>query len=152
MEFGDFYDREFERVYRAAWLVAGDHHAALEATQEAFAKAWIRWRRLRAQAWVVGWVITAAVNEARDNSRRAARAQPEAVEPVREATVADLLDLRAALARVPTRRRQALILFYIGDLSIISVAEVMNTSEGTVKAHLAQGRATLRRLLEVTDG
>ena len=31
---------------------------------------------------------------------------------------AALMDLRAALARLPARRREAMVLFYIGDLSI----------------------------------
>lgn len=148
LDFSDLYSSEFPRVYRAAWLLARDEDAALEATQEAFAKAWARWPKLRKKEWVLGWVITTALNEVRDRSRGPGT-DLEAQTPTDPTTPgAKLLDLRAALSKLPTRRRQAIVLFYITDLTVRSVAEVMDLSEGTVKAHLAQGRETLRALLE----
>lgn len=46
------------RVYRAAVLVLPDPQFASDATQEAFEKAYARWRRLNKQQWVAGWVMT----------------------------------------------------------------------------------------------
>lgn len=146
LDFGDLYSREFPRVYRAAWLLARDEDAALEATQEAFAKAWARWPRLRNREWVLGWVITVALNEVRDQSRHRAHALESTI--VTAAADASLIDLRSALRKLPSRRREAIVLFYIADLSIRSIADVMQLSEGTVKAHLAQGRDALRLQLE----
>src|SRR3712207_8156484 len=37
-------------------------------------------------------------------------------------------------------QRQAVVLFYVGDLSIRGVADAMAISDGTVKAHLSQAR------------
>lgn len=150
LDFSDLYAGEFSRVYRAAWVLARDEEVALEATQEAFAKAWARWRRLKDKDWVVGWVITAALNEAKDLSRK----RPTHIRATnRTASNADpdLIDLRSALRELPARRREAIVLFYVADLSIRSIADVMNLSEGTVKAHLSQGRAALRGLLEAND-
>lgn len=150
LEFSELYEREFARVYRAAWLFGRDEDGALEATQEAFAKAWARWHRLRDKEWVVGWLIRTSHNEMRRRARRDT-AVDERHDGRRDVTLAPVLDLRRALRRLPPRRRQALVLFYIGDLPISAVAEVMDTSEGTVKAHLAQGRAALKALLEESD-
>lgn len=63
----------------------------------------------------------------------------------------DRVDLQRALATLPARRRQATILHYLGDLPITSVAELMQISEGAVKAHLFEARRSLRRALEVSD-
>ncbi len=150
LDFGDLYEREFTRVYRASWLLARDDDVALEATQEAFAKAWARWRRLGRHQWVVGWIMRTALNEVRDRSRMAS-ADVKLKDQVVTDPSASLMDLRRALRTLPPRRREALVLFYLGDLPVSGVADAMNTSEGTVKAQLAQGREQLRKLLEADD-
>ena len=149
LDFSELYEREFARVYRATWLLGRDEDGALEATQEAFAKAWARWHRLGDKEWIVGWLIKTSHNELRRSARK--RSDDETEGQYSDVALAPVLDLRSALGRLPARRRQALVLFYIGDLSVSAVAEVMDTSEGTVKAHLSQGRAALKELLEDRD-
>jgi RNA polymerase sigma-70 factor (ECF subfamily) len=65
-----------------------------------------------------------------------------------EASTSEIIDLRRALRYLPQRQRQAVVLFYVGDLSIYEVANLMGVSDGTVKAHLSQGREALRKRLE----
>ncbi|HYO61378.1 MAG TPA: sigma-70 family RNA polymerase sigma factor [Actinomycetota bacterium] len=150
-DFSEFYRAEFPQVYRAACLSTSDGQAALDVTQEAFARAYARWRRLSREEWAGGWVMTTALNLAR-------RRRPETPDAAagerghRAGPGADRVDLVRALRRLPSRQRQALVLHYVGDLPPRAVARVMNVSEGTVKAHLAQGRAALRKRLEVSDG
>ena len=153
VEFSAFYKTHFGRVYRAAWMVAGDEAAADEATQEAFARAFARWRRLRDHDWAIGWVITTALNVAKKQSRTVRRQLgTDVIDHAMPSTpAAARLDLRRALAELPSRQRHALVLFYIGDLPVRAVAEAMNISEGTVKAHLAHGRTALRKRLEDRD-
>jgi len=59
------------------------------------------------------------------------------------------LDLVDAVRALPFRQRQAIILFYFADLPLPVTAEFMRISEGAVKAHLAQARTGLRRVMEV---
>ncbi len=63
-------------------------------------------------------------------------------------TEVDLLD---AIQTLPARQRQALILYYFGDLSIQAVADAMQTSEGTIKRYLHRARARLRTALRLDD-
>lgn len=146
LNFEDFYAHEFQRVYRAVWLMSGDEQAVADATQEAFARAFARWRRLADKEWAAGWVITTATNILR---RRRPPSPAADVDAEVEAPAAAAVDLQRALRRIPARQRKAIVLYYVGDLSVHSVAELMGVSDGTVKAHLAQGRDTLRGLLEV---
>jgi RNA polymerase sigma-70 factor (ECF subfamily) len=93
--------------------------------------------------------MSTALNLCRKEHRRLARrAAPtqETSPPTRES-----IELREALAKLPLRQRQAVTLFYVGDLPIHSIAAAMSISEGAVKAHLFQGRKTLQRLLQVVD-
>lgn len=150
--FEEFFRSEYPAVYRAAYLGVGSSEAAQDITQEAFARAFSRWRRLRDQPWAGGWVMTTALNLCRKYQKK----ETERVNDVGPAAqtrgpTEDRLDLSAALRNLPPRQRTATILFYLGDLSVPQIAHSMQISEGTVKAHLAQARTALRELLEVSD-
>ena len=139
------YEAEFAEVFRAVALVCGDRGIAEDATQEAFARALARWRRLRDAPWAAGWVTTTAINVARRQLRRSPLPpDPPAAEADREA----VLDVRAAIRRLPSRQQEAVALHYLLDLPIAHAASAMGCDEGTVKTHLSRARATLGRLLE----
>ena len=61
--------------------------------------------------------------------------------------VAAGLDVRAALARLPFRKRVCVILRHAFDLSEKETAEALGISVGTVKSQTSKGTAELRRLL-----
>lgn len=151
LSFDDFYAAEFDRIYRGALAIARDSDTAWDATQEAFGRAFARWASLRDVVWAPAWVMTTALNVCRSRRRRlfrevlgptGDRAEVQGPDPV-------AVDLRAALQQVPRRQREALVLFYIGDFALTDVAAAMDIADGTAKALLAQGRDSLRRLMEV---
>lgn len=151
LDYEAFYRREFDDVFRGCILMTGSREVALDATQEAFTRAYVRWRRLRRHAWAGGWVMTTALNLCRRQGR-----VPVPVGKVDSSTVIaeagpDRADLQRALATLPARQRQATILHYLGDLPVGAVAELMQISDSAVKSHLHAARGALRRTLEVTD-
>jgi RNA polymerase sigma-70 factor (ECF subfamily) len=151
--FEAFYGQEFRRVYECAFALVGQREAALDATQEAFSRAFARWSRLSKETWAVGWVITTALNLCRRHLR--GREDPTSLASrggISEGPSPDRLDLVNALSRIPLRQREALILHYLGDLPVAVVADRMGTSEGTVKAHLHRGRRALGELMRVRSG
>jgi RNA polymerase sigma factor (sigma-70 family) len=147
--FEALYEREFASVFRAAFLLCGDRSTAEDATQEAFARALVRWRRLAGQPWAAGWVMTTAMNIARRGMRR----RPAPVEdPVPPGPDDDArLDVRRALGRLPARQQEAVALHYLLDLSVADTAAAMGVAEGTVKAHLSRARQGLAEPLGITD-
>jgi RNA polymerase sigma factor (sigma-70 family) len=54
----------------------------------------------------------------------------------------------AALATLPIRRREAIVLRYWLGLSEREIAQAMGISSGTVKSHVSRGLAALARVLE----
>lgn len=141
-DFESFYLDEYPKVYRACLAFTRSSDAALDATQEAFARAFARWGRLSKHPWAGGWVMTTAMNICR--RRRA--------EPVSEKThlITDHVeraDVVAALRALPEKQRLAAVLYYIGDRPVVDIAEVMGISEGAVKSHLSRARDALRERL-----
>jgi RNA polymerase sigma-70 factor (ECF subfamily) len=57
------------------------------------------------------------------------------------------MEVQAAMNRLPELQRQTLILFSEEKLTYNEIAEVMNTSIGTVKSRLFYAKRTLRQLL-----
>jgi RNA polymerase sigma-70 factor (ECF subfamily) len=152
-DFESFYRAQFPRVYRAVHVTTNDPDLAFDATQEAFKRAFARWWRLGEREWAGGWVMTTALNAAKRMGRNASREIPTENEGQRShaGPNARRVDVAAALQTLGLRQRTATVLFYVGDVPIPVISELMGVSEGTVKAHLAQARKKLRQVLEVRD-
>ncbi len=152
LQFDEFFRTEYAPVYRAAFLSSGSREVAEDVAQEAFARAFARWKRLRSQPWAGGWVMTTALNLCKRHHKRRADASVAATSGVDVRNRSDAgLDLARALQKLPMRQRTAVTLFYLGDLPLGQIAHLMQISEGAVKAHLAEARAALRGSLEVAD-
>lgn len=154
MTFDDFYRSEYRSVFGAAYLGTGDRDAAFDVTQEAFKRAFVRWGRLQNEPWVGGWVMRTALNLCKRHAKQVQRQTPVADPDLQQPSVrpsAERADVVAALRRLPERQRHVTILFYWGDLPLPAIADLMGIAEGTVKAHLAQARKSLRDHLAVVD-
>lgn len=146
-DFSSFYETSFARVLAAARAFTRDRDLAYESTQEAFARAYARWRRVSAATSPEAWVVRTTLNLCKRHFRVRGQAPP-AGHPAEEVS-ADRLDVLAALRSLPERQREAAVLHYIVDCPVAVVAESMGISDGAVKAHLSKAREALRRSLEV---
>ncbi|MQB01625.1 MAG: sigma-70 family RNA polymerase sigma factor [Actinobacteria bacterium] len=151
--FESFYACEFLTVFRASFAFCGDRELALDATQEAFARAFARWFRLHRQPWRTGWVVTTAINVCKRHKRR--RRVVRAVSPAPGADISqsqndvvEQFEVLSAIRQLSTRQRQAVSLYYLADQPVHTVADLMNLSPGAVKQHLSRAREHLKKYLE----
>jgi len=149
MAFDEFYESYFDRVGRALVLAGADRDLARDTAQEAFARALQRWRKVREMDRPDGWVYVVAMNQLREHWRRSERRRGRAPELGDAATdnthaVATRLSVRDAIATLPARQRQAVVLRYLADLSLDDVADAMGCATGTVKATLHQAMQSMR--------
>jgi RNA polymerase sigma-70 factor, ECF subfamily len=145
--FEEFYTATVGRLIGVLFPVTGDLYEAEEIAQEAYARASIRWARLREYDVPEAWVRRVAMNLAADRGRRLQRqarallraGPPPAVPPASVEAVA----LAEALRTLPMHQRQAIVLHHLVDLPIDEVAAILGTRAGTVKSWLARGRRNL---------
>jgi RNA polymerase sigma-70 factor (ECF subfamily) len=76
--------------------------------------------------------------------RRSDRPVPE---PVVAGPSLERIALTQALTTLPPPQRRAVIMYYLGDLSVAEVAEIEGASENTVKQRLHRARAALAERL-----
>jgi RNA polymerase sigma-70 factor (ECF subfamily) len=82
------------------------------------------------------------------NEERAAAIAYDGTSP--DAT-ADVAMLRQALARLPERQREAVVLFEISDLSLEEIRQIQGGSLSGVKSRVVRGRERLAELLDAVD-
>ncbi|MFG2846713.1 SigE family RNA polymerase sigma factor [Kitasatospora sp. NPDC048296] len=147
-EFRAFAGGAWSRLLRTAYLLAGDRHGAEDLVQQALERAYVAWGRVRAADDPNAYVRRILINEhARRFRRRPAEHLVDAL-PERPAPSGpdpdDRAVLLAALAALPPRQREAVVLRYWEDLSESQTAAAMGCSVGTVKSQAARGLAKLR--------
>lgn len=150
--FAELYDRCYERLVLAAYAMTNDLGAAEEITQEAFAIAYGRARRVSRVDSPEAWLRTVVVNLVRRRYRRRVlfdrillrqQAEPPPVEEPPETH----LDLHDAIRGLGEEHRQVVVLHYLADLPVDEVAAVLAVPVGTVKSRLARARAALAERL-----
>jgi RNA polymerase sigma-70 factor (ECF subfamily) len=151
--------RVHPRLVGALRLYLGDAELARELAQDTLVRVVERAPEVTAMERPDAWAFRVAFNLARSRLRRLgaerrahARSGPAPAE-TRPVDVAGAVAVQRALALLPPRQRQAVVLRFYGDLSRAEVASAMGCRPGTVKAHLHQGLAALRRagLADDTD-
>jgi RNA polymerase sigma-70 factor (ECF subfamily) len=108
-------------------------------------------RRARFSTWCYRIATNAALDEARRRSRRPAPVEI-VPEPRTDAvnvdeTVADRIDVDAALARLSPDQRAAVALRDLLGLDYAEIAAVLEIPPGTVRSRIARGRAALAELI-----
>jgi RNA polymerase sigma-70 factor (sigma-E family) len=149
------HQRHYSELVRLAFALTGDWNLAEELAQEAFVRAWRSWTNLRNQQSAPAYLCTTVVNLARTSLRRRLRETREMQEAgaARDTTVPELtgpatrVDVLRALACLPQRKRECVVLRYYLDLSETQTAQALGISVGTVKSQTARALRQLRPLL-----
>lgn len=150
-EFTEFYAGSAAALRRTAYVVVRDWHVAEDLTQQAMAKLYVAWPRVRKETRLA-YARRTVVNECLSHLRRRrpetpSETLPERVVPPPEPPP----DLGAALAALPDRQRAIVALRFLDDLSVAEVGRVLGISDGTVKSQTSRALGTLRERLPHLD-
>jgi RNA polymerase sigma-70 factor (sigma-E family) len=153
------HEEHYARLVRLSVLLLGDVGRAEEVVQDAFVAVYQRWDRLEG-ADVPAYLRQAVVNRSRSALRHRQVVSRHPPVPPSDGPGADepvLRDVRRtavleALARLPRRQREVMVLRHYLDLSEKEIAATLGITAGAVKSHASRGAARLRqhlaRLLE----
>jgi len=141
------------KAFRPACSIVQDEDLAKDVTQEVFLRVWRALPAFERRSSPATWIYAITRNlclsrSARRNvehrRERSGAPPPASVQaPARAGP-----DLERALANLPPRYRQLLILFYYEEKSYEAVAEMLGLPLGTVKTQLHRARNQLRAALE----
>jgi RNA polymerase sigma factor (sigma-70 family) len=152
--FEEVFRRVLPRAVRVAERILGNGLQAEDAAAEAFARAHASWRKVGSSDYCDAWILRVTANVAVDmhRSRRRilsiglslSRSTDREAEP--ESRLQSVA-LGAALARLPRRQREVIVLRYLEDMSEVDVAKALGVSVGTVKKDGFRARETLRKTI-----
>jgi RNA polymerase sigma-70 factor, ECF subfamily len=150
--FDAYFLHNYGRLVAELYSVVGSLADAEDAVQEAFARASVRWQRLRdydhPEAWVRRVALNLAASSLRHTRRKLAAYRRVGVPPPAPPPGEDRVMLAQALGRLRRRHREVLVLHYLAELSVEEMARVLRIPVGTVKGRLFRARAALERELD----
>ncbi|MEE1930597.1 SigE family RNA polymerase sigma factor [Streptomyces sp. TRM 70351] len=153
-EFRAFYERHHAELVRLAARLLADGSEGEDLAADAFAALWHRWDRVRAARHPAAYARGVVAHLARSRIRAGARERRRVAlfwaggpQYAEDADVPSVLDVRAALARLPRGRRACVVLRHAFGLSERDTASALGVSVGTVKSQTSRSVAELGRLL-----
>lgn len=147
-EFSEFYRAAWPGIARALALALGDRDLAVDATDEAMARAYARWAKVSGYDNPAGWVYRVGLNWARTRHRRLARRLPFAHRdesppaPVPDPAVHD------ALMALPLPLRSVVVCRLLLDWSVADTAAALGVRPGTVQSRLHRAIRDLEASLD----
>ena len=147
--FDEFYASQYRDVLGLAYVLTGDVGLAEDLAQDAFLAAWRSWTELDNPA---GWIRTVVANKAKSWWRRravAARAMRSIAPVLPTDPPDDIAGFWETVRTLPRRQAQAVALFYLNDLPVAEIAEILGCEESTARKHLSRGRKNLAARLGV---
>ena len=159
--FEEFFLRYRTPIYRTAYGLTGDPHAAEEILQDTFARAHQRRATLRPDVSPLPWLHRVALNLCYSRlARRRPASEPidgssaqfvpdAAIAPSDRAEQTELRQIiRDGVLGLPEKHRSVVVLYYLQRLSLQETAEVLGIQLGTVKSRLHYALRGLRTHLE----
>ena len=137
---------------RYARALVGDRDGADDLVQDTLERAVRKfhlWRPGDLRAWLFSIMHNVFVNQlkARKSGSEVEIDENAIAAPVPTATSVDILDLQAALLRLPAEQREVVLLVALEDMSYADVSRALGIPMGTVMSRLSRGRERLRRVM-----
>lgn len=145
-------------VFALAYRMTGNRDDAMDITQDTFIKAMRGLKRFRGDSKLSTWLYSIAANLSRDHLRKHGRINVVSLEeswlkagtdsPFEETSDHERAELvKRAIAALPPKMRAAFVLRYEEDLPIAEIADILDKSQGTIKAQIYQAKEKIRALI-----
>ena len=156
---GALYDRHRLLVYRTSLAITGDVEAAADLLQEVFLRLFRFADHIDPGRPLEPWLYRMTTNLSYTwvkRHNRWLRPLEEVAEwllgsrelPARQIEVDESLQqLGQAITSLPLPHRGVVVLYYLNDLSLQEIAEILDIPVGTVKSRLHYGRQAIRKSL-----
>src|SRR5918994_7702483 len=155
----DLVERHYAELYRYAFSVLLLERAAEDAVQDAFVRALAalgrypegRLRTMRLRPWMYRITLNVARNRRKRRLEVPAEELFEFVGVGSNENREAVMDVLAALGRLPERQRVAVTLRYLQDLPYAEISGATGWPEGTAKTLVRRAVTRLRKMMVVED-
>lgn len=161
---GALYDRHSRLVYRTALVVTGDPEAAADLLQDVFLRLHRFADRVDPERPLEPWLYRVTANQSYTWVKRHQR-WTHPLEEIAEWLSSGVKNspqyiteqddeskrIQGAIAKLSLPQRVVVVMYYINDLSLHEIAEILEIPEGTVKSRLHYGRNALKNHLGLDE-
>ena len=161
--FSEIVRRYQDAVFNLCLRMLNDYHEAEDAAQEIFVKVYRHLNRFDKRRRFSTWILSIARNHCIDRLRTRrvtwvsldapeVYKQGEYIRPEEHVIEQERSDnVQRLLQKLPVSYREVIVLHYWYDLSYQEIAEIVNASEGAVKARAHRARRELGKLLQKNE-
>ena len=157
---GKLFDRHRQMVYRTALAITNDPETAADLLQDVFLRMHRFAHRIDPQRPLKPWLYRMTVNltyswiKRRNRWIHRVNEMAEWLSRVREPTPDNIAEqdedwqlIQRAITALPVTQRVVVVLYYLGELSLREISEILEVPVGTVKSRLHYGRRSLKKQL-----
>ena len=141
-----------DMVYKIAYRYTSNPTDAEDVFSETFLAYFRHERTFESEEHRKAWLIRVTINAAKKflSGRTYHEELNEEIAGAEERPLAqeDILTLRDAIDSLPPQQKEIVLLFYLEDVPIRQIAQILEMNENTVKVTLFRARDRLRRYLE----
>ena len=150
-------DRYYEKIYLFFRRMGHSRQTSEDLTQECFLQVWRHISQLKYSRALGSWLYSIAGNVSnsywRKNRKYATLDSDIEIPNVEQGSLdaaeytEELRKVKNAVARLPVKLRQTIVLHYLQQLTITESAEAMGIREGTLKSRLNMALKVLKKAL-----
>ena len=140
-----------DMVYRIAYRYVKNPIDTDDVFSEVFLAYFKKKRTFESEEHRKAWLIRVTINCAKDLLEQRSQLQQLCEETLQDATMPDTdtyMDLHNAIEQLRPEYREVIKLYYLDDLSVKQIAQVLDKNENTVKTQLSRAREMLKTMLE----
>ena len=140
-----------DMVYRIAFRYVKNPIDTDDVFSEVFLAYFKKERTFESEEHRKAWLIRVTINCAKDLLAQRAQLQQLHEETIPDQTARDAdtyMDLYKAIEKLRPEYREVIKLYYLDDLSVKEIAQILNKNENTIKTQLFRARDTLKSVLE----
>ena len=161
--FGELYDFYAPRVYRFVRLKVDSQETAQDVTSEAFLKIWQylqEQRKIRerfqallykiARNLVIDFYRSRSIQEIliEDNLEEFSEVEDEETSDKLVIRQEEMVEVKKALIRIHPNYQDVIVWYYLDELTIPEIAEILEKNEGTVRVLIHRAIKSLRNVME----
>ena len=161
---GTLYDRHRQLVYRTALAISGDSEAAADLLQDVFLRLHRFADRVDVERPLEPWLYRVTTNLSytwvkqrqrwfqplEDIAEWLSGGKRNSLQQIAEMDD-ELRQVSQAISSLILPQRMVVVLYYLNDLSIQEISEILEVPVGTVKSRLHYGRQALKKQLGLQD-